>query len=103
MWASQGATVPRADAESGPIDSLGPNAHQVVIPARQAIAVPIGACWPYAVPICSRSPDSPAPHPGGDVMPVVTLDARTVNKLPVVPGRRVEHFDDSLPGFALRV
>jgi integrase len=36
-------------------------------------------------------------------MPVATLDARTVDKLPVVPGRRVEYFDDSLPGFAVRV
>jgi hypothetical protein len=36
-------------------------------------------------------------------MPVVTLDARTVNKLPVVPGRRVQYFDDSVPGFAVRV
>jgi integrase len=31
------------------------------------------------------------------------LDTRTVNKLPIVPGRRVEYFDDSLPGFAVRV
>jgi integrase len=36
-------------------------------------------------------------------MPVVTLDARTVAKLPMLPGRRVEYFDESLPGFAVRV
>ena len=34
--------------------------------------------------------------------PWTALRARTVNKLPVVPGRLLEYFD-SLPGFAVRV
>jgi integrase len=41
-------------------------------------------------------------HPEVD-MPIVTLDPRTVGKLPAFEGRRVEYFDDSLAGFAVRV
>src|SRR5437016_4791984 len=36
-------------------------------------------------------------------MPIVTLDPRTVDKLAVVPGRRVEYFDTIVAGFAVRV